>query len=132
MFKKTWTLQTLIDCTHLVDDCLEFQGYIEPVNGYGLTFYKGKIIRAHRLIWLLCFGSLPKKPDWVLHTCDNRKCINPNHLYIGTAKQNTADGFARNPKMIQRRQNANEKRRIARLNYERKQQYYQDVITLHQ
>src|SRR5699024_62252 len=33
---------------------------------------------------------------WVLHTCDNKKCVNPKHLYLGDVKQNVKDAVERN------------------------------------
>lgn len=57
--------------------------------------------KSHRLSYCLNIGEIPRRPEdrksgLVLHTCDNKWCINPDHLYLGSAKQNTADTFARN------------------------------------
>jgi hypothetical protein len=46
--------------------------------------------KAHRIAYFLANGPIPKG-KWVLHTCDNRKCCNPAHLFLGTAKDNTQD-----------------------------------------
>jgi len=63
-------------------------------DGYGtfmLSSNKGqKRTRAHRYSWVLHFGDVPKE-KFVLHKCDNPPCINPNHLFLGTAKDNTQD-----------------------------------------
>lgn len=59
-------------------------------DGYGKTTIEDKDIRVHRYAYYLSYGSL-RKNLMVLHTCDNRLCCNPNHLYQGTALQNAKD-----------------------------------------
>jgi len=62
--------------------CLEWQGYISP-DGYANS---GE--RLHRKIFRLIGGG---SPQVVMHTCDNPKCINPEHLRAGTFKDNSQD-----------------------------------------
>ena len=50
--------------------------------------------RVHRVAWALFRGPIPKGMC-VLHYCDNRPCCNPDHLYLGTNANNTADMLAR-------------------------------------
>lgn len=58
-------------------------------RGYGCFKYKGKVYDSHRFVWFLIYNQWPTQ--WILHTCHNRKCVSPAHLYEGTPKQNYAD-----------------------------------------
>ena len=71
--------------------CLEFTGY-KNERGYGRLRYKGKKMLAHRLMWLLKKGSIPKGM-LVLHKCDNPSCCNIEHLFLGTHKDNYKDAL---------------------------------------
>ncbi len=72
--------------------CWEWQGCLNE-SGYGIICYNRKMIKAHRLAW---FYVNKKYPDrLLLHSCDNTKCVNPNHLREGTAKENSADMLLR-------------------------------------
>jgi predicted XRE-type DNA-binding protein len=63
-------------------------------GGYGKFWFNGKQSPAHRVAWELLVGEIPEG-SWVLHKCDNRKCVNPEHLYLGDAKQNKLDTIER-------------------------------------
>jgi len=69
--------------------CWEWKGAIRR-DGYGVLSFKGrKLIAAHRAAWLLAYGELPAK--FVCHSCDNKRCVRPSHLFEGTAKDNHDD-----------------------------------------
>ena len=52
-------------------------------------------MRAHRYAWKISNGPIPKDKI-VLHKCDNRRCCNLNHLYLGTYSDNMSDRAQRN------------------------------------
>ena len=63
-------------------------------NGYGICGF-GKFFASHRAAFILWKGEIPKG-KMVLHKCDIKACFNPDHLYIGDAKQNAKDALERN------------------------------------
>ncbi len=88
MGRKAQTVEGLLQHTQQVDHCLVWTG-CKDKDGYGLTSISGKKMPAHRAMMLLLGKDVGS--DYVLHTCSNRDCINPEHLYIGTQKQNVQD-----------------------------------------
>jgi HNH endonuclease len=60
-------------------------------GGYGEARYKGKKVSAHRMAACLFFGLELDDPRWVLHRCDTPKCVNPDHLFLGTNADNMRD-----------------------------------------
>ncbi len=68
--------------------CWEWTSAI--TRGYGR--YKG--YPAHRISWMIHNGKDPHGM-YVLHTCDNKKCVNPDHLYLGTQSDNMRDMWGR-------------------------------------
>lgn len=71
------------------DECWIWQG-TQRGNGYGCVGYKNLLLDAHRLSYEIHKGPIP---DGLLvcHECDNRLCINPNHLFLGNYGDNYED-----------------------------------------
>lgn len=69
--------------------CLEWQG-LKNRGGYGKTTIRGKDWNVHRYVWTLVNGPIP---DGLLvcHKCDNPQCAEPEHLFLGTTKDNSED-----------------------------------------
>ena len=63
-------------------------------KGYGFFGIIGKTDRSHRISWVLNNGQIPDNL-FVCHKCDNPKCVNPAHLFLGTNKDNVDDMVAK-------------------------------------
>lgn len=63
-------------------------------NGYGVFWLNGKQPKANRQAWLYLKGAIPDGL-FVLHDCDNKTCVNPDHLYVGTHEDNMRDAHER-------------------------------------
>lgn len=70
--------------------CWEWQAGCHPRDGYGHFWLEGRTVRAHRVSYELTKGSIPEG-SILLHSCDNPRCVNPDHLRIGTHKDNAID-----------------------------------------
>ena len=73
--------------------CLEWIAAHLP-SGYGLFGLAGKVLRAHRVVWEFAHGPIPAGL-WVLHKCDNPSCVAIEHLFLGTAADNSDDMIAK-------------------------------------
>ena len=62
--------------------------------GYGKASTDGRLDGAHRIAWRLAYGAIPDGM-WVLHHCDNPPCVRPEHLFLGTHRDNMADARAK-------------------------------------
>src|SRR5262245_21374375 len=76
------------------DGCWEWTAHT-TTTGYGQFRYQGRLWRAHRAAWLLACGPIPPGPGHhgtvVMHRCDNRRCVRPQHLALGTQADKVAD-----------------------------------------
>lgn len=75
------------------DECWEWTGAMS--HGYGAFFVNWKCtVIAHRMAYMLCKGPVPET-IFVCHHCDNPKCVNPDHLFLGNHADNMHDGWSK-------------------------------------
>lgn len=79
--------------------CHEWQGQVDTTPGhlpYGqFAIGHGRRYRAHRVAWVLFVGTIPVGAQ-VLHECDNARCVNPKHLFLGDRTVNMRDMVRKN------------------------------------
>ena len=59
-------------------------------NGYGAIQLNGKKVSAHRVSWMIHNGKI-NNGKFVLHKCDVKRCVNPDHLFLGSQSDNVKD-----------------------------------------
>ena len=101
--------------------CHRWQSVVKR-DGYGHFWMNGRQFKAHRAAYLLFRGNIPNGM-MVLHKCDVRCCVNPEHLFIGTMKDNVDDMDAKGRRRTRATLNAEQVMTIRRLLAERQTQH---------
>lgn len=92
------------------NSCWEWQG-AKTSGGYGNLSWHGVCVQAHRVAYYLSHGGVSLSTNFrqagtasrykrfVLHSCDNRACCNPKHLFLGSMRTNQLDAYAKGRKV---------------------------------
>ncbi len=105
---KTPLSMLLQNIEHIENGCINWNG-AKNNNGYGKcgnTYWAKyyKINMAHQLSFIIAYGNYERYFQ-INHTCDNRLCVNPDHLYLGTQQDNIRDMETRERRRVLKGEN---------------------------
>jgi hypothetical protein len=81
------------------DGCWIYEGHISKA-GYGRVHLDGKQQQAHRALYVATTGANLTPSQFVCHKCDSPPCVRPDHMFVGTQKENIADMIAKGRKFL--------------------------------
>lgn len=90
-YNKQWVEHALTRIVVSDSGCWLWQGFVFPHTGYGAATYRRKSGNAHRWMYIATHGVTLTKVQYVCHTCDVPRCINPDHLWVGSNSDNQKD-----------------------------------------
>jgi hypothetical protein len=89
-YHRRWLVRVMKQVKVDPAGCWLWQGF-KGHTGYAQINYRGKSLNGHRMMWIIHRGIKLVTEQYVLHRCDVRHCLNPDHMWIGTAKDNNND-----------------------------------------
>lgn len=107
-FYNSYIEERLMAHSEKFHECRLWTGKSKDSFGYGYLSIKGKRTKAHRASYELWKGEIPKGL-FVCHSCDNPNCINPDHLFLGNAKDNCDDMMNKKRNFTPKGEKANSK-----------------------
>jgi len=75
-------------------ECWEWTGAVDYMTGYGKLRWRNGTSSAHRVAWMIRHGQIADGL-YVCHKCDNKRCVNTSHMFLGTHADNMADMVAK-------------------------------------
>lgn len=103
------------------DECWPWKLCVNE-KGYGVTGSNGRTAKAHRMAYGLAVGPIDSSVC-VLHACDNPRCCNPKHLFLGTRRENNADMVNKG-----RHRRGGSKTPVAQCGYERGESHHGAIL----
>lgn len=90
IYHRRWLARAMKKILVDTNGCWRWQGF-KGKTGYAQIPYRGQALNGHRTMYRVHYGVNLETEQYVLHRCDVRDCVNPEHMWIGTAKDNNND-----------------------------------------